>query len=114
MDRKLWNVTDLSLRKYVGCPARRIAAQLGRGPSALAYKALSGAFPRFLIGRLCCRDRGAKRQSRVRAPALLVEIATITARGLAGQPMKRGTEPARVAEADIEPNRRDGQFAIRQ
>ena len=47
-------------------------------------------------------------------PALLIEIATITGRGLAGQPMKRGTEPARVAEANIERNRRDGQFAICQ
>src|SRR5258708_36860652 len=47
-------------------------------------------------------------------PTLLIEIATITARGLAGQPMKRGTEPARVAEADIERNRSDGLLAIRQ
>jgi hypothetical protein len=44
----------------------------------------------------------------------LIEIATITARGLAGQPVKRGTERARVAEADIERNRGDGQSAIGQ
>jgi hypothetical protein len=82
--------------------------------SRVAERLLQMIADQRLLGRLCCRDRGAKRQSRVRAPALLIEIATITARGLAGQPMKRGTEPARVAEANIERNRRDGQFAIRQ
>jgi hypothetical protein len=41
-------------------------------------------------------------------PTLLIEIATITARGLAGQPMKCGGERARLAEADIERNLRNG------
>ena len=45
---------------------------------------------------------------------ILIEIATITARGLAGQPMKCGGERARVAETDIERYRGDGQLTIRQ
>jgi hypothetical protein len=47
-------------------------------------------------------------------PTLLIEIATIMARGLAGQPMKCGGERARLAEADIERNRGDGQLTVRQ
>ena len=47
-------------------------------------------------------------------PDSLFEIATILARGLAGQPVKCGGERARIAEADSESNCRDGQFAIRQ
>src|SRR5438445_3784950 len=42
------------------------------------------------------------------------EIATITARGLAGQPMKCGGERAGLAEADLERNRGDGPLTIRQ
>ncbi len=44
----------------------------------------------------------------------LVEIATITTRGLAGQPMKCGGERARLAEADIKRNGGDGQLTIGQ
>jgi hypothetical protein len=44
----------------------------------------------------------------------LTEIATVTARGLAGQPVKCSSECARIAEADITCDGRDGQFAIRQ
>ena len=47
-------------------------------------------------------------------PNLLIEIATIMARGLAGQPVKCGGERARLAEADVERNRGDGQLTIRQ
>ena len=47
-------------------------------------------------------------------PIPLIEIATITARSLAGQLMKCGGERARVAEADIERNRRDRQLTICQ
>ena len=46
--------------------------------------------------------------------ASLIEIATVMARGLAGQPVKCGGECARIAEADIERNTRDGQFPLRQ
>jgi hypothetical protein len=73
---------------------------------------LTSALTRFLLGRLRWRDR--ERQSRVCAPTFLIEIATVTARGLAGQPMKCGRERARLAEADIEPNRGVGQLTIRQ
>jgi len=45
---------------------------------------------------------------------LLIEIATITARGLAGHPMKCGGERARLAEADIKRNVGYGQLTIRQ
>jgi len=45
---------------------------------------------------------------------LLIEIATITARGLAGQPMKCGAERARFAKADIKRNLGYGQLTIRQ
>ena len=45
---------------------------------------------------------------------LLIEIATITARGLAGQPMKCGAERARLAEADIKCNFGYGRLTIRQ
>ena len=44
----------------------------------------------------------------------LVEIATITAWGLAGQPMECGRERARLAEADIKRNGGDGQLTLRQ
>jgi hypothetical protein len=54
------------------------------------------------------------KRSRVGLPTPLVEIATITARGLAGQPMKCGSERARLAEADIKRNGSDGQLMIRQ
>ncbi len=47
-------------------------------------------------------------------PPSLIEIATITARGLAGQPMKCGAERARLAEADIKRNVGYGQLTIRQ
>ena len=48
------------------------------------------------------------------SPTFLIEIATIMARGLAGQLMKCGGERAGVAEADIERNPGDGQRAISQ
>jgi hypothetical protein len=47
-------------------------------------------------------------------PTSLIEVSTVIARGFAGQPVKSGGERARVAEANIECNSRDGQFAIRQ
>jgi hypothetical protein len=53
-------------------------------------------------------------EAAVPSPTPLVETATITARGLAGQSMKCGGECARLAEADIERNRCDGQLTIRQ
>ena len=71
-----------------------------------------GARMRFLLGSAVAIG-GEAAVSRP-PPTPLIEIAAITARGLAGQPMKRGTEPAGVAEANIERNRGDGQFAIRQ
>ena len=52
--------------------------------------------------------------SRLERLAPSIEIATIAARGLAGQPVKCGGERARLAEADIERNRGDRQLTIRQ
>ena len=69
---------------------------------------------RELTAPLRCCDRRSEAAVPRQPPTPLIEIAAITARGLAGQPMKRGTEPAGVAEANIERNRGDGQFAIRQ
>src|SRR6202022_4358486 len=59
--------------------------------------------------------RAARKRSGSPTPSpTLIEIATITARGLACQPMKRGGEGARLAEADLERDRGDGQLTIRQ
>ena len=63
------------------------------------------------------RQRRASRKrsgSPAPSPTSSSEIATITARGLAGQPMKCGGERAGLAEADLERNRGDGPLAIRQ
>jgi hypothetical protein len=44
----------------------------------------------------------------------LFEIATVMARCFAGQPVKSGAERARITEAALDCNRRDGQLAFRQ
>jgi hypothetical protein len=44
----------------------------------------------------------------------LFEIATVMARCFAGQPVKSGAERARITEAALKCNRRDGQVAFRQ
>jgi hypothetical protein len=60
----------------------------------------------------------AAKWKRARLPDFLasssIEVATITARGLAGQPVKCGAERAGFGKADIERNRRDGQLTICQ
>src|SRR5258708_20743543 len=76
-----------------------------------ATRADSAGMPR-INGASPLSRSGERSGSPASAPTPLIEIAAITARGLAGQPMKRGTEPAGVAEANIERNRGDGQFAI--
>jgi hypothetical protein len=53
-------------------------------------------------------------QTRARHSISLIEIATVPGRGLAGQPMKCGAKRTRLAEADIERNRGDGQLPISQ
>jgi hypothetical protein len=76
---------------------------------ALARELANSALTCFLIGPIRCRAREQKC-----AAIPLVEIATITTRGLAGQPVKCGGERARLAEADVKRNGGDGQLTIRQ
>ena len=84
----------------------------------LQYVELRGARTKILgqstPAPLRCRDRGSEAAVPRQPPTLLIEIATITARGLAGQPMKCGAERARLAEADIKRNVGYGQLTIRQ
>src|SRR5258708_27017654 len=68
------------------------------------------------IDALRCFEKSAQKRSGNPAPSPTSssEIATIAARGLAGQPVKCGGERAGLAEADLERNRGDGLLSIPQ